>query len=74
MTINTCCHIGLQVITPNACPPLKNEAVQLFIKLATGWMDGRGSISVRRQGFRYDVTTTSEVNSDSKVIVKKAPF
>ena len=37
-------------------------------------MDGRGSISVRRQGIRYDVTTTSEVNSDSKVIVKEAPF
>jgi hypothetical protein len=37
-------------------------------------MDDRGSISVGRQGFRNDVTTTSEVNSDSKVIVKEAPF
>jgi hypothetical protein len=41
----------------------------------TGYrMDGRGSISVQKQGFRYDVMTTSEVNSNSKVIVKQAPF
>lgn len=40
----------------------------------TGYrMDGRGSITVRRQELHYDVTT-SEVNSDSKVIVKYAPF
>jgi hypothetical protein len=41
----------------------------------TGYrMEGRGSISVRRQGFRYGVTTTFGVISDSKVIVKEAPF
>jgi len=41
----------------------------------TGYrMYGRGSIFLRRQGFRYDVTTTSQVNSDSKVIVKEPPF
>ena len=41
----------------------------------TGYsMDGPGSISVRKQEFRYDVTTTYVVNSDSKVIVKEAQF